>query len=127
MPNEDLFMGLNRYTKYFLFLREAYTNAPIYFILFYFILFYFCRQGSRGKDANNEKSYFLFIFVKKELKGKVGITKKPAVNLPAPERRREAEQPIPTLLLPPGWRVRVTRHQNSMNPLCDSSSGAIKP
>ena len=71
MPNEDLFMGLNRYTKYFLFLREAYTNAPIYFILFYFILFYFCRQGSRGKDANNEKSYFLFIFVKKELKGNV--------------------------------------------------------
>jgi len=43
---------------------------------------------------------YLFIF-KKELKGKVGIiTKKPA-----PERRREAEQPIPTLLLPPGWRV----------------------
>ena len=34
MPNEDLFLGLNQYTMYFLFLREAYTNAPIYFILF---------------------------------------------------------------------------------------------
>jgi hypothetical protein len=30
-----LIIGLNRYTKYFLFLREAYTNAAIY--LFYFI------------------------------------------------------------------------------------------
>ena len=62
MPNEDLFMGLNRYTKYFLFLREAYTNAPIYFILFYFI-FVVKAQGVKTLIMKNP-IFYLFLLKK---------------------------------------------------------------
>jgi len=82
-----------------------------------FILFYFCREGSSGKDPNNKKILLIYLFiVKKELKDKVGITKKRAVGSDSSSSSRLAPRVRDTQFPPEFRETDSATHPRAIKP-----------